>query len=108
MGTMRGGGLGLGISAERGSRGRGARSGQTDLPKRKPNLKKLWPQIRALIAPRKGLIIGGLLFMMGLIADLIATNRKLLERVHLRLQHIQHGDLRGNREVDAVSISTER
>lgn len=64
--------------------------------------------VQSLILTAVCLIIGGLLFMMGLIADLIATNRKLLERVHLRLQHIQHGDLRGNREVDAVSISTER
>jgi hypothetical protein len=27
------------------------------LPKRKPNLKKLWPQIWALVAPRKGLLL---------------------------------------------------
>jgi len=48
--------------------------------------------IQSLILTAVCLIIGGLLFMMGLIADLIATNRKLLERVHLRLQHIQHGE----------------
>jgi hypothetical protein len=28
--------------------------GQADLPKRKPDLKKLWPQIWSLMAPRKG------------------------------------------------------
>jgi len=27
---------------------------------------------------------------MGVIGDLIATNRKLLERINLRLQHIEH------------------
>src|SRR5690242_3235334 len=48
--------------------------------------------IQSLILTAVCLIIGGLLFMMGLIADLIATNRKLLERVHLRLQHIQYGE----------------
>lgn len=48
--------------------------------------------IQSLILTAVCLILGGLLFMMGLIADLIATNRKLLERVHLRLQHIQYGE----------------
>jgi len=64
--------------------------------------------VQSLILTAVCLIIGGLLFMMGLIADLVATNRKLLERVHLRLQHILLGDPRDNREVGAVSISTER
>jgi glycosyltransferase involved in cell wall biosynthesis len=36
------------------------------------------------------IIVGILLFMMGVIGDLIATNRKLLERVDLRLQRIYH------------------
>ena len=31
---------------------------QADLPKRKPDLKKLWPQVWALVAPRKGLLRG--------------------------------------------------
>jgi hypothetical protein len=31
------------------------------------------------------------LFMMGVIGDLIATNRKLLERIDRRLQHIEYG-----------------
>ncbi|TCV95746.1 glycosyltransferase involved in cell wall biosynthesis [Luteibacter rhizovicinus] len=35
------------------------------------------------------IIVGLLLLMMGLIGDLIATNRKLLERVDVRLQHIE-------------------
>src|SRR5690606_40174644 len=33
--------------------------------------------------------LGMLLYMMGLIADLISTNRKLLEKANLRLQHIE-------------------
>jgi len=84
MATMRGGGMGLGISAERGGRGRGANSGKADLPKRKPSLKKLWPQIRGLVAPRKGLILGGLLLMAvnrlaGLVLPLVS--KPLLDKV---------------------------
>lgn len=36
------------------------------------------------------IIVGILLCMMGVIGDLIATNRKLLERVDVRLQRIDH------------------
>ena len=36
------------------------------------------------------IIAGLLLFMMGVIGDLIATNRKLLERIDLRLRHIEY------------------
>ena len=53
MGTMRGG-MGMGMRAERSPHGRGARAGQADVPKKKPDLKKIWPQVRALVAPRKG------------------------------------------------------
>jgi ABC-type multidrug transport system fused ATPase/permease subunit len=63
MSTMRGPGLSGGMRAERSPHSRGARAGQADLPKRKPNLKKLWPQIRAMIAPRLGLLIIGLVLM---------------------------------------------
>ena len=62
MGTMRGG-LGMGMRAERSPHSRGGRAGQTDSPKKKPDLKKIWPQVRSLIAPRKGLIAGGLVLM---------------------------------------------
>lgn len=34
------------------------------------------------------IIVGLLFFLMGVIGDLIATNRKLLERIDMRLQHI--------------------
>jgi len=64
MGTMRGGMGGMGgMRAERSTRASGARAGQTDLPKRKTDLKKLWPMIRELVAPRKGLLLAGLLLM---------------------------------------------
>ncbi len=94
---MRGGGMGLGMSAERGGHGRGARSGQTEAPKRKPSLKKLWPQIKALVAPRKGLIIGGMLLMAvnrlaGLVLPLVS--KPLLDKV-LAPRHPQPGLLPG-------------
>jgi ABC-type multidrug transport system fused ATPase/permease subunit len=85
MGAMRGGGLGMGGSrAERSPRGGGARAAQADLPKRKPNLKKLWPQVWALIAPRKWLLLAGLCLMAvnrlaGLVLPLIS--KPLLDTV---------------------------
>ena len=83
MGTMRGG-MGMGMRAERSPRGRGARSGQADLAKTKPSLKKLWPQIWALVAPRKGLLVLGFFLMAinrlaGLILPLIS--KPLLDTV---------------------------
>ncbi len=84
MGTMRGGGMGMGMRAERTPPGRGARAGQVELPKRKPNLRKLWPQIRALVAPRKGLLILGLILMaINRVAGLVLpyTSKPLLDKV---------------------------
>ena len=84
MGTMRGGGLGMGMRAERSSAGRGARAGQVEPPKRKPNLKKLWPQIKALVAPRKGLLFLGLCLMgVNRLAGLVMpyTSKPLLDKV---------------------------
>jgi subfamily B ATP-binding cassette protein MsbA len=74
----------MGSRAERSPRGGGARAGQADLSKRKPNLKKLWPQIRALIAPRKGLLVGGMcLMVINRIAGLVLpiTSRPLIDTV---------------------------
>jgi subfamily B ATP-binding cassette protein MsbA len=56
--------MSLGGRAERSPHGRSARAGQADLPKAKPSLKKLWPQIRTLVAPRKGLLLAGLALMV--------------------------------------------
>jgi len=90
MGTMRGGGLGMGGSrAERSPRGGGARAAQADLPKRKPNLKKLWPQIKALVAPRLGLLFAGMgLMAINRVAGLVLpyTSKPLLDTV-LSSQH---------------------
>ena len=70
--------------AERSPRGGGARAGQADLPKRKPNLKKLWPQIKALVAPRIGLLAASMgLMVINRVAGLVmpATSRWLLDTV---------------------------
>jgi ABC-type multidrug transport system fused ATPase/permease subunit len=64
LSTMRGGTMGLSSRAERSPHGRGVRGSDGDLPKRKPDLKKIWPQIWSLVAPRKGLLVAG----MGLMA----------------------------------------
>jgi len=64
MGGMHGSAMGMSSRAERSPHGRGARAGQADLPKKKPDLKKLWPQIKILVLPRKGLIAAGLLLMV--------------------------------------------
>jgi ABC-type multidrug transport system fused ATPase/permease subunit len=84
MSTMRGGGLGMGVRAERTPHGRGARAAQGDLPKKKPSLKKIGPEVWALVAPRKGLIVGGLLLMVvNRIAGLVLpyTSKPLLDKV---------------------------
>jgi subfamily B ATP-binding cassette protein MsbA len=89
MGTMRGGGMGMSTRAEHTPHGRGARAGQAELPKRKPNLKKLWPQIWALIAPRRWLLLAGLgLMAINRVAGLVLpyTAKPLLDKV-LSAQH---------------------
>ncbi|HEV2215604.1 MAG TPA: ABC transporter ATP-binding protein [Terracidiphilus sp.] len=83
MGGFRGGGLGMGMRAEGAPRGAGARGG-SEVLKKKPNLKKLGPQVWALMAPRKGLLVGGLLLMAlnrvaGLVLPLVS--KPLLDTV---------------------------
>jgi subfamily B ATP-binding cassette protein MsbA len=89
LGGFRGGGMGMGMRAERTPQGRGARMGQADLPKRKPDLKKLWPQVWSLMAPRKGLLLAGLgLMTINRLAGLILPfiSKPLLDTV-LSPQH---------------------
>ncbi len=84
MSTMRGGGLGMGMRAERMPHGRSARAGQSDLPKKKPSLKKIGPEIWALIRPRKWLIAVGLMLMaINRFAGLVLpyTSKPLLDKV---------------------------
>ena len=76
--------MNMGMRAERSSHGRGARQGQADLPKRKPNLKKLWPQIKSLVAPRLGLLIAGMcLMIVNRVAGLVLPymSKPLLDKV---------------------------
>ena len=84
MGTMRGSPHMGGSHSERSPRGGGARAAQADLPKRKPNLKKLWPQIRELIVPRLGLLLAGMgLMCINRVAGLAIpyTSKPLLDTV---------------------------
>ncbi len=83
MGTMRGG-MGMGMRAERTPHGRSARAGQADQSKHKVSIKKLWPQIRALVVPRKGLLVLGLCLMaVNRVAGLVLpyTSKPLLDKV---------------------------
>ena len=79
----------MGMRAEHSAQGRGAQAGRAELPKRKPNLKKLWPQVWALVAPRRWLILAGLgLMAINRVAGLVLpyTSKPLLDRV-LSPQH---------------------
>ncbi len=92
MATMRGGGVWTGMRAERSS-GRVMRAGasQAELPKKKPSLKKMWPQLRSLVAPRMGLLLFGLMLMgINRVAGLVMpfTSKPLLDKV-LSPQHPQ-------------------
>jgi subfamily B ATP-binding cassette protein MsbA len=76
--------MGMAMRAERTPQGRGARAGQADLPKRKPDLKKLWPEIWALVSPRKGLLLAGLgLMVINRVAGLVLPfmSKPLLDTV---------------------------
>jgi ABC-type multidrug transport system fused ATPase/permease subunit len=89
MGSMRGAGIGMRMRAERTSTGRGARAAQAEFPKSKPSLKKIGPEIWALIGPRKALIGGGLaLMIVNRVAGLVIpyTSKPLLDKV-LSWQH---------------------
>ncbi len=57
--------------------------------------------VQSVVLTALCLILGTLLIMMGLIADLIATNRKLSERLLLRVQRIELG-LDSRRNEDSV------
>ena len=79
----------MGMRAERSPRHGGARAGQADLPKRKPDLKKMWPQVWGLVRPRMGLLVGGLgLMVVNRVAGLVLPfmSKPLLDRV-LSSQH---------------------
>jgi glycosyltransferase involved in cell wall biosynthesis len=56
--------------------------------------------VQSVIFASLCITLGMLFNMMGLIGDLIATNRKLLERVDVRLQHLEFGSHRRNQTDD--------
>ncbi len=85
---MRGAGGGIGISAERGATVRSAQraAAQGDQPKRKPNLKKVLPEVWRLIRPRRWLLLFGLVLVFiksGASLVLPATTKYLLDGVFL-------------------------
>lgn len=85
MGGFRGAGMGMGMRAERTPHGgRSARAGQSNLPKKKPSLRKIGPEIWTLVKPRKGLIAAGLALMaLNRLAGLVLpyTSKPLLDKV---------------------------
>ena len=89
MAGIRGAGVNLGIKAEAPSHSRGAQRGQTDPSKKRPALRKIGPEVWALVKPRKGLIAMGLLLMaINRLASLVLpyTSRPVLDNV-LSPQH---------------------
>ena len=87
--------MGMGARAERSGHGGSSRGGQADLPKRKPNLKRLWPQIKALVAPRMGLLLAGMgLMAINRVAGLVLPyeSKALVDKVFSPL-HPQPGML---------------
>ncbi len=52
--------------------------------------------------------LGVLLYMIGLIADLISVNRKLLERLNVRTARIEHAIGYGNHGESQMPVATER
>ena len=86
---MRGGGMGMAMRAERSPHGRAARAGQPDEPKKKPSLKKVWPQVKELVMPRLGLLMAGMaLMVVNRVAGLVLPflSKPLLDKV-LSPQH---------------------
>jgi len=76
--------MGMNMRAERSGHGRGARASQPDPVKQKPNLKKIWPQVRALVAPRIGLLLAGMgLMVVNRVAGLVLPflSKPLLDKV---------------------------
>jgi ABC-type multidrug transport system fused ATPase/permease subunit len=89
MGAMHGGSMNFSARAERSPRSRGTRSGGDGVQKSRPALKKLWPQIRALVAPRLGLLLLGMALMaVNRVAGLVLPyiSKPLLDKV-LNSQH---------------------
>ncbi len=85
---MRGGAAAIGAQAERGGSTRGAiRAAAGDQPKRKPDLKKVLPEVWRLVRPRRFLLLFGLLLVIirsGASLVLPLTTKTLLDRVFPR------------------------
>ncbi|MGA9071430.1 MAG: ABC transporter ATP-binding protein, partial [Terracidiphilus sp.] len=65
MASMGHGGISsISARSERTPHGRGARASAVDSPKKKPSIKKLWPQVKTLVRPRLGLLVAGMALMV--------------------------------------------
>jgi subfamily B ATP-binding cassette protein MsbA len=76
--------MGMPMRAEHPTHGRGSRGQEAAQTKHKADLRKAWPLAWALIAPRKGLILGGLCLMaVNRVAGLVLpfTSKPLLDAV---------------------------
>jgi subfamily B ATP-binding cassette protein MsbA len=76
--------MNMGARAERTPHGRSGRAAAADLPKKKPSLKKLWPQIKALVRPRLGLLVAGMgLMVVNRVALLVMpyVSKPLMDKV---------------------------
>jgi subfamily B ATP-binding cassette protein MsbA len=74
----------MGMRAEGSPHSRGARAGQAVPAKKKPSLRKMWPQIKSLVMPRLGLLVAGLALMgVNRVAGLVLpyTSKPLLDKV---------------------------
>ena len=74
----------MGMRAERSPHGRSARAARPTCQDGKAKLKKVWPEIWALVAPRKGLILVGLVLMaINRVAGLVLPymSKPLLDKV---------------------------
>lgn len=84
---MRGSGSSFPMQAERGGSTRsGTRAAAADQPKRKPNFKKVLPEIWKLVRPRRWLLMFGLLLVLVRSAASLVlpyTTKALLDRVFL-------------------------
>jgi subfamily B ATP-binding cassette protein MsbA len=83
-----GSGIRFASSAERPVR-RGSARDQAETPKKKPSLKKVWPQVWALVKPRLGLLTAGLcLMVINRVAGLVLPykSKALMDQV-LSAQH---------------------
>lgn len=61
--------------------------------------------VQSLIFTSMCIVLGALLWMMGTLSELIATNRKLLERINLRVQSLESRSQDERRDSESLKLS---